>query len=460
MNSRSPRVAVLMLVALSVTLLGQQSDDPQGDSNNPQTRVNKPQNVNDKTSPSKILEFPIEGNSIDADKFYESVLSQMTWTTKLTQKVAGELKQARPVSALEFDLEKGRISLEALQILITSCPTAFEVVEGDPNKSGTAVFRVNMGELESKWSDQKLGLRNWLSKRSQRPLFEINGKVGFDGHVEKNHLIVVIPGLHGGDSTACEMAAAIHQRTGLASCAFRYPNDAPVDESTDYLVQVLKKLHLEYPKRTLTLVTHSMGGLVARNAIEQRLKDNPRCLGIERIVLICPPNQGSIFAEYAGVLEGAEQLQRLLKRGSGRKFLAGILDGFNEAPNDLIPGSEFLQKLQAAKRHPQVKYAVLAGDAGLIDPLIALVGNELLELLKREAKNPKPIQDRAHNLLNSDELRKGLGDGVVTLVSAKLEGVTDFEVLPINHLEWGELDKPSGQRVLDEIVERITRRSF
>jgi hypothetical protein len=107
-----------------------------------------------------------------------------------------------------------------------------------------------------------------------------------------------------------------------------------------------------------------------------------------------------------------------------------------------------------------VKYAVLAGDAGLIDPLIALVGNELLELLKREARNPKPIQDRAHNLLNSDELRKGSGDGVVTLVSAKLEGVTDFEVLPINHLEWGELDKPSGQRVLDEIVERITRRSF
>jgi pimeloyl-ACP methyl ester carboxylesterase len=449
-----------MLVALSVTLFGQQSDDPKGDPNIPQAQANKPQNANDKTPPSKILEFPIEGNSIDAEKFYESVLSQMTWTAKLTQKVASELKQSNPFLGLESDWEKGRISLEALQILTSSCPTAFEVVEGDPNKSGTAIFRVNMVELESKWSDQKLSLRNWLSRKSRRPLFEISGKVGFDGQVEKNHLVVVIPGLHGGDATACEMAAAIHQRTGLASCAFRYPNDAPIDESTDYLVQVLKKWHLEFPDRTLTLVTHSMGGLVARNAIEHRLKDHPRCLGIERIVLICPPNQGSIFAEYAGVLEGAEQLQRLLRRGTGRKFMAAILDGFNEAPNDLIPGSEFLQKLQVATRPPHVKYCVLAGDAGLIGPVIAQVGNEILELLNREARGLKPIEDRARNLLNSDELQKGTGDGVVSLESAKLEGVTDFEVLPINHLEWGELHKPSGQRVLDEVAERITRRSF
>jgi hypothetical protein len=63
-------------------------------------------------------------------------------------------------------------------------------------------------------------------------------------------------------------------------------------------------------------------------------------------------------------------------------------------------------------------------------------------------------------LLNSEELRKGSGDGVVTLQSARLEGVDDFEILPINHLEWGKLDELSGQRVLDEVVERITTRSF
>lgn len=424
------------------------------------TNVMHAQTVNssigvDKTSAPKILEFPIEGNSIDAELFYKSVVAQMHWSTELTQKVASELKAFNASSLPEFSSEP-RISLEALQILTALNPTAFEVVECTEIRASRTIFRVNLTELELRWSDQKLSLRNWLSSKSHRPLFEVCGKSGFDGRLEKDHLVVVLHGLHVGPNAACEMAAAIHQRTGLASCAFRYPNDAPLEESTDYLLQVLRQWHVEKPGRQFTLVTHSMGGLIARNAIERRLCEDTRCLGIERLVLICPPNHGSIFAEYAGVLEGAEQFQQALGAGSGQKLLTAILDGFNEAPTDLVPGSDFLLKLQAAKRHPHVKYTVLAGDAGLIDPLTAQIGNELLKLFARRAQRTRPLQDRARDLINSDELRRGTGDGVVTLESARLEGINDFEILPINHLEWGELDKPSGQRVLDEVVERIT----
>jgi hypothetical protein len=44
---------------------------------------------------------------------------------------------------------------------------------------------------------------------------------------------------------------------------------------------------------------------------------------------------------------------------------------------------------------------------------------------------------------------------VVALSSAKLEGVEDFEILPIDHLDWMFLESRDGQRVLGEVAERL-----
>jgi pimeloyl-ACP methyl ester carboxylesterase len=405
---------------------------------------------------ASILEFPIVGNSIDGKEFYETVLSNAHWTTKIGQAVSSELRTNR-LNILDTN---ERISVDALKILVGFFPTAFEFVESPGSNSQPTALRVNMKELESKWSSQKLSVRNWLSTKSKRPLFEVCFQVGFDGRTEKTNLVMVLPGLHGGAESASKVAAAIHEKTGLASCVFRYPNDAPLAESTEYLSQVVKSLHQEFPKRRVTLVTHSMGSLVARNAVERNLRHDDRCSGIEQLIMICPPNEGSVFAEYAGVLEVAEQLQSLTNKISRRKAFTAILDGFNEAPADLVPNSQFLKNLAAAKRNPKVKYSILAGDAGLVDPLVADLGNDLLELLAKRVDKTKSLQERAGKLLNSAELRKGSGDGVVTLQSAKLEGVDDFEVLPVNHLQWCELEDAAGQRIISEVVERITSRSF
>lgn len=406
------------------------------------------QQVGEKTRPPEILEFPIHNDSIDSKQFYDQVLSRLHWTTELTQKLSREL------AANDVTESSLRLGLPAISILCQLFPTAFEIETNQDGAKSLKYLRVNSKELQSDWTKQKLSLRRWLAAKSQQPLYEICGRIGFDGTAEQVHQVIVIPGLHGGEATAMQVAAAIHLRTKMPACVFRYPNDAPLQESADYLLTVLTDLNRQQPHCQIALVTHSMGGLVARAMLEKKLAGCQNCLGVHQLVMVCPPNHGSSFAEYAGVLEGAEIVQRIVQRKTGRKLLAAVLDGLNEAPSDLMPGSDFLVELNKAQRNKLVRYSIIAGDAGFVDPLVVEAGNELLSLLDN-AERIAAIKDRALKLLNSPEFQKGTGDGVVEIQSAKLEGVTDFQLEAINHLDWGELDKPSGQAVLNEIVRRI-----
>lgn len=434
-------IALIVAVALSTSLLRQQSVDPS------ETRDKSP----------KTIDFPIENGSIDGEQFYQRVVSQLHWTTELTNKLAKEIVKPEELSV------QTRVPLGSLEILCNLWPGAFQIVSPDvlspnalpPTGQGEGIFRADMTELEKNWSTQKLSLRRWLASRNRMPLYEVCGACGFNGKAEQKQLVVVLPGLHGGEQSAIGFAKAIHERTGIAACAFRYPNDAPLAESAEYLFEVLRQWNAQVPSRRIVVVTHSMGGLVARYVFEQLAAKDPKCLGVAQFVAICPPNQGSIFAEYAGVLEGADFIQRLMQASSGRKLLASVLDGFNEAPKDLVPGSEFLSKLNSGSRHTAIQYSIIAGDAGMIDPGLSQLGSDLLARLASRAPRTRALQERADKLLNSAEFQKGSGDGVVTLQSVKLDGVKDIQVLPVNHLDWSEINSPEGAKILQAVVERI-----
>lgn len=429
-------VAWVVSMALSTGLLSQQSGQPT------ETRGKGPTSI----------DFPIENGSIDGEQFYQRVVSQLHWTTELTSKLATEIIGSEELSA------QTRVPLRSLEILCNLWPDAFQIVSpkaATTTGQGEGVFRANMTELEKNWSTQKLSLRRWLASRNRMPLYEVCGTVGFNGRSEQKQLVVVLPGLHGGEQSAIDFAKAIHERSGIAACAFRYPNDAPLLESAEYFFEVLRERHAQVPSRRVVVVTHSMGGLVARYVFEQMAAKDPKCLGVAQFVAICPPNQGSIFAEYAGVLEGADFIQRLMQASSGRKLLASVLDGFNEAPKDLVPGSDFLNKLNSGSRHAAVQYSIIAGDAGMIDPGLSQLGSDLLARLASRAPRTKSLQERVDKLLNSAEFQKGTGDGVVTLQSAKMDGVKDFEVLPVNHLDWSELGSLEGTKILQAVLERL-----
>lgn len=210
-----------------------------------------------------------------------------------------------------------------------------------------------------------------------------------------------------------------------------------------------------------------MGGLVARAALEmnptaaggaavrQSISDR---IGVDQLVQIFPPNHGSALAEYGPLLEGAEQVFRIVNRGGGnrnRVLLRSIVDGFNEATRDLIPNSKFLQELNSQQRNPDVRYSVLIGTAGPMKPALGVLVESIWDTIASSVDEPKEVDRRIRDVVTCDELKQGKGDGVVAIQSAHLPGVADEVQMKMHHLVWNELDSIQGKAMLKFIASRV-----
>ncbi len=89
--------------------------------------------------------------------------------------------------------------------------------------------------------------------------------------------------------------ARVFEKKGHHVFNWSYPSRKKyIEEHGEALVQELKRLAQETPGKPISFVTHSMGGLVLRSAL-----NHPECpeeAKNGRAVLIAPPNQGSILA--------------------------------------------------------------------------------------------------------------------------------------------------------------------
>ena len=213
---------------------------------------------------------------------------------------------------------------------------------------------------------------------------------------------------------------------GFEVWEFRYPNDQGIDRSAAYLAERWADLPGDRP---MVLIGHSMGGLVARDFVS-RLRhpvgEPPQAAGpaVSGVILVGTPNQGSEWARLRVWLELRDQFPT----GQGRRFslFAALRDGTGEAKIDLRPGSDFLRELNARPWPDKV-------------PLLAIAGLLL-----------SPPQDRSAGLdaavaeTGSEDLRRslaawwssigdGLGDGVVTLDSARLPSGAPPIVLNASH---------------------------
>src|SRR5690606_20576841 len=111
--------------------------------------------------------------------------------------------------------------------------------------------------------------------------------------VPAEQLAVVVHGFHSDRWHVSQLSACVRQ-SGMPHAVFEYPNDQSVSDSAALLSRELLKLKQAAPKCAVSLVTHSMGGLVAREAIE-----NPRLDpgNVDRLIMIAPPNHGSRLAD-------------------------------------------------------------------------------------------------------------------------------------------------------------------
>jgi len=177
---------------------------------------------------------------------------------------------------------------------------------------------------------------------------------------------------------------------------------------------------------------------------------------VTRLIACVPPFQGSEMAALRGFVEIGDHAMDVVFQPAQALDVWG--DGMGRAGIDLQPESLLMEKLDLLERNPKVSYSILAGNKGMFDPALLVDLRERLS--EKTTSTPMAEAARLLALERLDVMLKFQtpnGDGAVSLDSARLEGVTDRQVLPYNHLQFltgfvAEHDKISG---LKEVISRL-----
>ncbi len=202
----------------------------------------------------------------------------------------------------------------------------------------------------------------------------------------------------------------------------RYPNDQPIVDSARFFYEELAHLKQSGVDQ-ISIVAHSMGGLVSREMLTDpqlayidraRAGELPR---VAALIMVGTPNHGSELARFRVLGELRDQWVNFIN-GRGH-VLGGILDGAGEAKIDLLPDSQFLQTLN---RRPHPDGVKMLSIAGIISPWEQRDIDQFLDANRENmpAAGQAMLVDMADFLKSMSD---GLGDGLVTVESTRLNGV-------------------------------------
>jgi pimeloyl-ACP methyl ester carboxylesterase len=276
-------------------------------------------------------------------------------------------------------------------------------------------------------------------------LIPYGGKQGGPGEERQNQPVVVL--VHGLDDPGKvwqNLAPALIVE-GYRVWQLEYPNDQPIVDSTKLFFKELKKLPLLGIDH-IAIVAHSMGGLVSRELLTSteidysRFVQQQRVPRVEKLIMVGTPNHGSQMARFRLFAEVRDHFDRLLK---GQAYGLGfVFDGAGEAKIDLLPGGAFLTRLNSRPHPAGVEMVIIAGitapwSEADIDDWLSSIDEKVGRDSSRElAKISSVMQSMAN----------GLGDGLVTVESARLDNIPLFTV-PGTHLSMIRNITPDSDRV-------------
>jgi len=255
-------------------------------------------------------------------------------------------------------------------------------------------------------------------------------------------LVLLVHGLDDPGWTWSDMIDAL-VREGFVVARFDYPNDQAIAKSADHLAEALAKLKSS-GVRSVSIIAHSMGGLVVRDALTRPGHYNSDGAGtatlpaVRRLIMIGTPNSGSQLARLRGVSEIGEHLSRTW--AGERDLFAFLEDGEGQAGFDLIPASDFLTDLNKRPLAKNVKYTIIAGRVSPLEEGDVGAWVDRVDAVIPRDDLPKWVRDRLDNL-DRDKVKEslaklvgGVGDGAVPLDSAVLPEVTDVEIVEADHM--------------------------
>jgi pimeloyl-ACP methyl ester carboxylesterase len=283
--------------------------------------------------------------------------------------------------------------------------------------------------LRAHFTDEEYAVRATIREKVEETFdsraSEFKSRYGLQRYSFKSENIANIILIHGLDEPGMVWRNLAPELAGKAYNVwyFLYPNDQPIGDSARLLYESLSDLHRQQISE-VTLVGHSMGGLVTRELLTSpdlscRFDQcqSPELPKIPLAVLVGTPNNGSELSRLRGLAELREQTIHLVN--GELSFLRWIFDGAGEAGIDLLPGSRFLTLLNARPHPVHTEYLVIAG----------IIGNEERnELLQRVAAYPKLTAFTE----GFDSFLRQVGDGMVNFESAKIEGLP-FVTVDGNH---------------------------
>ncbi|MDJ0575695.1 MAG: hypothetical protein QNJ65_11080 [Xenococcaceae cyanobacterium MO_234.B1] len=165
--------------------------------------------------------------------------------------------------------------------------------------------------------------------------------------------------------------------------AFDYENlNTSIATLAEQLGQRLTAIGLEANhEKTLHIVAHSMGGLVARSFIEQKGGD----LVVQHLIMLGTPNGGSPWSTvqdwaFTALTIGLNGLSVSGFPLAALGNLLGAVEAIDINLDQMKPGSDFLTALGDCA-DPGIPYTILAGNTSLIPPPDAATTNKLQTLL-------------------------------------------------------------------------------
>ena len=224
-------------------------------------------------------------------------------------------------------------------------------------------------------------------------------------------IVLLVHGLDEPGDIWDDLAPAL-ARAGYAVARFDYPNDQHIADSAALLGDWMHRLRGAGATR-VDLVCHSMGGLVARDALTRpevyagRTRAHDGLPDVRRLILLGTPCAGSPWTGLEAVAELREDVVRFAQsQGHDWRELLGLFrENRAGAAEDLAPGSDFLKNLDARAWPEGVAITVVV--ARIVPPQSVPGAKE--------------------------DLAAKLGDGIVPEASATPTGVSDLVHITANH---------------------------
>lgn len=212
------------------------------------------------------------------------------------------------------------------------------------------------------------------------------------------------------------------------------------------------RIYDEYCKAGIVLIGHSRGGLVARDYLKH---------GDERVralITLSTPHRGSRMAQWADYTAPLASVINPLVPGSARGTLTYTIKRvFNflesKAVKELLPDSNFFRTINDGRVNG-VYYSSFGGK----DPTFFSVYRRVIEkeqdMIQTVFSVPEVFERLIPERLFPDEMKKGRGDGLVTIESSKFQWADEHHDFEVNHA--GILfDNKVREKIMDILKEKI-----